>query len=991
MSDIPLNRADQIAAASGVRGGGAPPSPMPKKEADDADGGSSLAASSPSFSSTSPGKTPKRKKKKKIVFVNPLNPNNPKRKKAIQQQKRKGQNDNNVDNKYNGNRNEYRQQGSPGIIDDEDSLEAEDEKRDGGNKKSKKKKRKNKKFGIVGRIKGRRGGKGKGGGGGDSNLEITGDSIENSNEFGDDDINGSDFMDREPSSSGAFSHNHRDFNPLDPPGDVRRASSKKDDHMGSLLQPDPDIMMDRIVEVENYGDDTITGEEDDQFDVEAINLNSSNRIHPRMDQRQEHPDHQDDDDDDYENDDQNFRLDEEIAKQQKKQQQRLLPFVNSEDEDDDYDEPSNSNIGGGDHSEGSGGGGLGGKAGRRDSMSTVPISGPISLILLLVEQGSLRFELLQLEFETPQTASVKDVLVQIKASVTEPVLRQKKFVGVMDRLGRSYGERTPLGDALTKRRNNKDILVVVCQGVSAEQSGRLARPILGDEKVIGMVSFLRFFREQRSTKAVFSLNPTSDFHHLIVRTIQLTLHGYDVTGWAKDKKNQSKINDSQRKDKKSDGKQLLYILMAGIAFVGSVLMYMTYQRLFVRTSISANPSTTTTPSVVNNSDSAILLTTMESSEASPLHIKEIEKDILSEHNMVSFDSSLDDSNILYSTDDILEQENANTLDLDAVVRVAAASATIEAQIVDVPPEIRQKAEEEARIIAEFESFERLKAEEEARVLAEKEAARLKAELAARIKADEEEKAARLLSEAERDREQEEARLKKALEEETARLSKAEQEKQQQEKNKIETSRKIPGEIEKVEDEAVIDLDQEVESPLEPRTLGTEGYHEVDEKPPEERAAEEVKPDWQVYAQSAWAVTKTILKFIQSWVSYFIFGKEQEPDLEKQGWISYLIFGKAEVESMPEKQGWISRLIFGAPKELENGNSILEKTGIKSSEIGKGNLSTEVQRKSKGAIKEDTEDSESNTSISRSVESAGVEIETGAVDIDSQLDAQKLGR
>jgi hypothetical protein len=43
-----------------------------------------------------------------------------------------------------------------------------------------------------------------------------------------------------------------------------------------------------------------------------------------------------------------------------------------------------------------------------------PMVGPISLILLLVCPDTIRFELLQLEFETPQYMIVADVLYQLE-------------------------------------------------------------------------------------------------------------------------------------------------------------------------------------------------------------------------------------------------------------------------------------------------------------------------------------------------------------------------------------------------------------------------------------------------------------------------------------------------------------------------------------------------------------------------------------------------
>jgi hypothetical protein len=117
------------------------------------------------------------------------------------------------------------------------------------------------------------------------------------------------------------------------------------------------------------------------------------------------------------------------------------------------------------------------------------LNGPISLVLLLVDPPTLRFELLQLEFDTPQEATVNDVLEQISNSVTEPAIQKLKFIALVDRLGEAHDRQSPLKHALTKRKGNKDILVGLSKDVTMEQCSRLARPILGDEKVVGMVSF----------------------------------------------------------------------------------------------------------------------------------------------------------------------------------------------------------------------------------------------------------------------------------------------------------------------------------------------------------------------------------------------------------------------------------------------------------------------------------------------------------------------
>lgn len=112
---------------------------------------------------------------------------------------------------------------------------------------------------------------------------------------------------------------------------------------------------------------------------------------------------------------------------------------------------------------------------------------PISLVLLLVDPETLRFELLQLEFDNPQEILIKDVLQQILTSVTEPAINRLQFHALVDRLGKQHDSKSKLLSACAQRIHNKDLLVGLSKGVTLEHCSRLCRPILGDEKVIGMV------------------------------------------------------------------------------------------------------------------------------------------------------------------------------------------------------------------------------------------------------------------------------------------------------------------------------------------------------------------------------------------------------------------------------------------------------------------------------------------------------------------------
>jgi len=132
-----------------------------------------------------------------------------------------------------------------------------------------------------------------------------------------------------------------------------------------------------------------------------------------------------------------------------------------------------------------------GADGERDDISEQgELVGPLEIVLVLVDPQSLRFELLQLEFETPQLSRVSECLEQVEDIVTETALKSLEFHSVLDRQGNSFPAKVSLGKALTCRRRGKDILVGISKDVTPDEAGRLARPILGDAKVIQMVRSL---------------------------------------------------------------------------------------------------------------------------------------------------------------------------------------------------------------------------------------------------------------------------------------------------------------------------------------------------------------------------------------------------------------------------------------------------------------------------------------------------------------------
>ena len=141
--------------------------------------------------------------------------------------------------------------------------------------------------------------------------------------------------------------------------------------------------------------------------------------------------------------------------------------------------------------------------------------GPLEIVLVLVDPQSLRFELLQLEFETPQLSKVSECLEQVKDIVTESALKSLEFHSVLDRQGNCFPAKVSLGKALTCRRHGKDILVGISKGISPDQAGRLARPILGDAKVIQMV-------RRNPDCAAFAVSVVSCMYSLMIIPFLLT-------------------------------------------------------------------------------------------------------------------------------------------------------------------------------------------------------------------------------------------------------------------------------------------------------------------------------------------------------------------------------------------------------------------------------------------------------------------------------------
>lgn len=107
----------------------------------------------------------------------------------------------------------------------------------------------------------------------------------------------------------------------------------------------------------------------------------------------------------------------------------------------------------------------------------------LQVVLLLMDPTTRRFELLQLEFDSDK-AKVSDILSQIPVSVTEEAIKKQQYRGVMDRDSAERGESARLSSFC----KGKEVLVALPKGLSVEDCTKLARPILGDDKVINMLN-----------------------------------------------------------------------------------------------------------------------------------------------------------------------------------------------------------------------------------------------------------------------------------------------------------------------------------------------------------------------------------------------------------------------------------------------------------------------------------------------------------------------
>lgn len=117
------------------------------------------------------------------------------------------------------------------------------------------------------------------------------------------------------------------------------------------------------------------------------------------------------------------------------------------------------------------------------SGSSAPAAKPIRVVLLLMDPGSRRFELLQLEFDSSK-AMVSDVLRQIQSSATEKSLRDLSFAGVCDHAGMEMISTMKL----SKFCKGDDVVMAIPTNMTGKDTAKLAGPILGDPKVEEMLA-----------------------------------------------------------------------------------------------------------------------------------------------------------------------------------------------------------------------------------------------------------------------------------------------------------------------------------------------------------------------------------------------------------------------------------------------------------------------------------------------------------------------
>ena len=140
-----------------------------------------------------------------------------------------------------------------------------------------------------------------------------------------------------------------------------------------------------------------------------------------------------------------------------------------------------------------------------DNVKAADKGGAVDIVLLLMDNETRRFELLQVDVDSP-SALVKDILVKVPEHATEPSLKFKTFGIVCDRYGHVLDTSKSLADFFTVlaetcsseafSTHHTFLLIAVASSnptLKGADCAKLAKPILTHSKIAHMVRF--FFKK----------------------------------------------------------------------------------------------------------------------------------------------------------------------------------------------------------------------------------------------------------------------------------------------------------------------------------------------------------------------------------------------------------------------------------------------------------------------------------------------------------------
>lgn len=141
---------------------------------------------------------------------------------------------------------------------------------------------------------------------------------------------------------------------------------------------------------------------------------------------------------------------------------------------------------------------------KTDSSVTSELGVTIDVILLLLDSGSRRFELLQLEFDSSK-AVVQDIISQIPFSATEETLRNQAYSEICVPGGLVMDSN----EIISKYCKGSEVLIAVPAGINAEECQKLSKPILSDPNITKLLSNLNASGfEEAKTDAVEEKKPS---------------------------------------------------------------------------------------------------------------------------------------------------------------------------------------------------------------------------------------------------------------------------------------------------------------------------------------------------------------------------------------------------------------------------------------------------------------------------------------------------